>query len=313
MRTIKSYLDVPADCRGATTVIGNFDGVHLGHQSVIHRARSIADETQTPLGVITFEPHPRRFFAPGSDPFRLMNSRARSMKIASCGVNMLFEMTFDRSMASLTPEAFTRLVLHNGIGTSHVIVGKDFRYGQRRAGRVDTLLHDCRTLGIDVTVAPDEAHDGAKVSSTAIRDAISRGDTRMAASLLGHNHEIVGTVIEGDRRGRTLGFPTANIALDDILAPLAGVYAVNVTIEPDSSQDVLPGVASIGVKPTFGTHAPNLEVYIFDFADVLYGKLMVVELVGFLRPEIRYENVEDLIGQMHRDCEDARVVLAGTD
>jgi len=310
METYRSYTDVPQTAQGSTSVIGNFDGIHRGHQSVIDTARTIADKTGTPLGVITFEPHPRSFFAPDGEPFRLMNPASRSLKLAALGVDVLFELPFDRALATMTAEAFTSDVLGQGLGLSHAVVGKDFRYGVRRAGTHETLVADCRKHAIDVMIVPELALANHKVSSTAIRTAIREGDIKTATQLLGSHHTIAGPVVSGEKRGRTLGFPTANLALDALLQPRAGVYAARVTLQNAPNQEPQPGVASIGIKPTFGTHPSCLEVHIFDFDTNIYDQLIAIELVAFLRPEIAFASPQDLVSQMHNDCREAKAILA---
>ncbi len=313
MDTYRSHTDVPRSAQGSTCVIGNFDGIHQGHQSVIDTARTIATRTCSPLAVMTFEPHPRSFFAPDGEPFRLMNPLSRSLRLAALGIDVLFELPFDRALATMTAAAFASDVLSEGLGLAHAVVGRDFRYGVRRAGTFETLIADCRTHAIEVTIVPELTRADHKVSSTAIRAALRNGDVRTAAALLGTPHTIAGPVIPGERRGRTLGFPTANLALDDLLQPRAGVYAVRVRLNKTASQVPMPAVASIGIKPTFGTHPPSLEVHIFDFDADIYGQLIAVELIAFLRPEITFASPEDLIDQMHTDCQDARAQLAALD
>ncbi|MCY4260528.1 MAG: bifunctional riboflavin kinase/FAD synthetase [Rhodobacteraceae bacterium] len=313
METFRSYSNVPHAARGSTSLIGNFDGIHRGHQSVIDTARAIAEENGTPLGVITFEPHPRHFFDPDGDSFRLMNPAARAMKLTALGVDILFELPFDRALATMTAKAFTADVLSHGLGLHHAVVGKDFRYGVRRAGTVQDLVMDCRAANIDVTIAPEFRDAGEKISSTAIRTALLNGEIETASRLLGGNHTIVGPVVDGEKRGRTLGFPTANLTLDGLLQPKPGVYASRVMLRNRADRHVRPGVASIGKKPTFGTHAPCLEVHIFDFDEDIYGQVLAVELVAFLRPEITFADADELVSHMHTDADEARELLTGQD
>lgn len=306
MRIIHSVAEVRPEDRGASAAMGNFDGVHRGHASVI----SLARREGAPLGVVTFEPHPRRFFAPDAPPFRLMNAASRAHRLEKLGVDVLFALPFDKAMAGLEPEAFARDILADGLGLSHVVVGDDFRFGKARAGDVAALQAFGGRFGFDVTVAPMLAGEGGRVSSTAIREALERGEPEAAARMLGHWHRIDGVVSHGDKRGRDLGFPTANLVLEDLLLPRFGVYAVEVDVLDGPQAGRYEGAASLGVRPTFGVNAPNLEVYLFDFSGDLYGREMSVALVSFLRGEERFDDVQALIDRMHADCDLARERLA---
>ncbi len=287
MRIIHSVAEVRPEDRGASAAMGNFDGVHRGHASVI----SLARREGAPLGVVTFEPHPRRFFAPDAPPFRLMNAAARAHRLEKLGVDVLFSLPFDKALAGLEPEAFARDILSDGLGLSHVVVGDDFRFGKARAGDVAALRAFGDRFGFDVTVAPMLAGEAGRVSSTAIREALARGEPEAAARMLGHRHRIEGTVCHGDKRGRDLGFPTANLLLEDLLLPKFGVYAVEVDVLDGPQAGRYDGAASLGVRPTFGVNAPNLEIYLFDFSADLYGRELSVALVSFLRGEERFDDV----------------------
>ena len=228
MRIIRDYQFVDLPDRGATAAIGNFDGVHLGHRSVIELAQRAAPEA--PLGVVTFEPHPREYFAPEAPPFRLMGREARAHRLEKIGVERLYELAFNGTLASLTPEAFARDVLHEGLGLAHVVVGADFCFGKGRAGTADDLVRFGDQYGFGVTIAPLMERDELTVSSTAIREALSGGETREAAAMLGHWHRIDGPVISGEQSGRELGIPTANMSLDGLHPPAFCVYAVFVAL-----------------------------------------------------------------------------------
>ena len=302
MQTVTSYLNIPKELRGTTAVIGNFDGVHLGHQYILDIARNSAIETGSKLGVVTFEPHPREFFSPHQPAFRLMNSHSRSIAFKSLGVDVLFELEFNMRFAGLSTGEFARNVLARGLGVSHVIVGDDFRYGKKRSGDPDVLRRDGQDYGFLVTSASLSDDGNETYSSTDIRKALEDGDPIKAAQKLGYRHRIVGKVEKGDQRGRLLGFPTANLSLKRLLVPKAGVYAALVTIISSRNHETISGVASIGVRPTFGINPPNLEVYLFNFDDNLYGEDISVELVNFIRPELKFESIELLIEQMKQDC-----------
>lgn len=308
MRIIRDYQYVDADDRGASVAIGNFDGVHIGHRSVIDLARKGAPDA--PLGVLTFEPHPRVFFAPDAPPFRLMNPAARAHRLEKLGVARLYELPFNAELAGLSPEAFAREVLCEGLGVSHVVIGADFCFGKGRAGTAQDLASFGKDMGFDVTVAPLLERSEATVSSTAIRAALSDGRPRDAAAMLGHWHRIEGPVIGGEQRGRKLGYPTANMSIDGLHPPAFGVYAVLVDVLEGPHQGSYHGVASLGVRPMFGENVPNIETYVFDFSGDLYGTPLSVGLVEYLRGEEKFDSLEALIAQMDKDSARAREILA---
>ena len=304
MRLLRDLSAIPDDVRGASAAIGNFDGVHLGHQHVLDLAR----RPGAPLGVVTFEPHPREVFAPDAAPFRLTGPAAKASRLQKLGVDLLFELPFDR-IAPRTAEAFVSDVLAHALGLRHVVVGADFRFGKDRAGDVDTLCavgarHDVAVTVADLIVGPAGA-----VSSTAIRTALSEGRPRDAAAMLGHWHRIEGPVLHGEKRGRTLGYPTANMSMEGLHLPRFGVYAVLVDVLDGPRAGAFHGVASLGVRPMFGENRPNLETFLFDFDGDLYGTPLSVGLVAFLRPEARFDGLPALIAQMDTDAAQAREVL----
>jgi len=309
MRIVRDYQFVEPQDRGASAAIGNFDGVHLGHQSVIELARQARPDA--PLGVLTFEPHPREFFAPDAPPFRLMSREARTHRLEKLGVARLYELAFNASLSGLSPEEFAKNVITDGLGLAHVIVGADFCFGKGRAGGVEDLVRFGEDMGFGVTVAPLLERGENTVSSTAIRRALSEGRPRDAATMLGHWHRIEGPVITGEQRGRELGFPTANMSIDGLHPPAFGVYAVLIDVLDGPHKGSYQGAASVGVRPMFGENHPNLETFIFDFSGDLYGATLSVALVEHLRPEAKFEGLDDLIAQMDADCARARVLLAG--
>ncbi|MDO5622331.1 MAG: bifunctional riboflavin kinase/FAD synthetase [Paracoccus sp. (in: a-proteobacteria)] len=304
---------LPLDARGASVAMGNFDGVHRGHRAVIDAAR----QDGLPLGVVTFEPHPRDYFArlrgETPPPFRLMNPEARANRLARLGVDQLYELPFTAALAGLTPEAFAHEVLRDGLGVAHVAVGADFRFGKVRAGDAAMLQSLGATLGFDVTVLPLLGQGEIEFSSTAIRAALAEGRPRDAERMLGHWHRIEGEVLHGKKRGRGLGYPTANMGLDGLTLPKLGVYAVLVDVLTGPDVGTYRGVASLGVRPMFGENAPNLETHIFDFNGDLYGQHLSVALVEYLRPEARFDGLPALIAQMDRDSAEARAVLGDPD
>ncbi len=299
---------LPASARGATVAMGNFDGVHLGHRVVIETASRAAD---APLGILTFEPHPRQYFAPDAAPFRLMNAESRANRLARLGVEQLYELPFGPVLAGLTPEAFAQDVLAEGLGVRHVTVGADFRFGKKRAGDAQTLADLGRRFGFGVTAVPLVGTGGKDYSSTAIRTALSEGRVRDAERMLGHWHRIEGEVVHGDKRGRDFGWPTANMRLEGLHLPRLGVYAVLVDVLTGPDRLSCQGVASLGVRPMFGRNDPYLEVHLFDFDGDLYGEHLSVALVEFLRDEAKFDDVETLIDQIAADAGQARTVLSG--
>lgn len=310
MRIIRDYQFVAPEDRGASVAIGNFDGVHLGHQAVIEIAKAAGKSLSAPLGILTFQPHPRQYFAPEAPSFRLMSAQARSNRLAKLGVERLYELNFNAAMSALSPREFAQLVIADGLGLTHVVVGADFCFGKGRAGNVDDLVAFGKEMGFGVTVAPLLSNAVGEVSSTAIRDALSDGRPRDAATQLGHWHRIEGPVIGGEQRGRELGYPTANMALDGLHLPKLGVYAVLVEILEGPFKGEYHGAASLGVRPMFGENTPNLETFIFDFSGDLYGTKLSIGLVEYLRPELKFDSLEALIHQMAQDCDQARNILA---
>ncbi|GAB4266335.1 MAG: bifunctional riboflavin kinase/FAD synthetase [Pararhodobacter sp.] len=306
MKTVTTWKGVEAALKGASVAMGNFDGVHRGHQAVIDHAR----RDGMPLGVVTFEPHPRQVFAPDAPPFRLMNAEARRNRLERLGVDLCYELPFGPDLASLTPEAFAREVLASGLGVRHVVVGADFRFGKGRAGTTDMLRDFGAALGFEVTVVPLVGDEDGVFSSTAIRKALSEGRVADAAEMLGHRYRIDGPVLHGEKRGRALGYPTANMTVDGLHLPKLGVYAVQVQVMDGPHKGTHDGVASLGVRPMFGENTPNFEVHLFDFDGDLYGRHLSVALVDYLRPEERFDSLEALIAQMDRDSARAREVLA---
>ena len=305
MRIHQTWPVLDPESRGASVAMGNFDGLHRGHQAVIDIAR-----TQGRLGVVTFEPHPRQVFQPDAPPFRLMNAESRANRLAKLGVQDLYELPFNRDLASLTPRAFAQDVLKDGLGVAHVVVGADFQFGKGRAGGALDLAALGHDLGFGVTIAELICDGGLEISSTAIRVALAEGRPRDAAAMLGHWHRIDGEVIHGEKRGRQLGYPTANMSLAGLHLPKLGVYAVKVTILTGQQAGTHIGAASLGVRPHFGGTMPNLETFIFDFSGDLYGQHLSIALVDYLRPEMKFDGLQGLLDQMAADCGRAREILS---
>ncbi len=312
MQVFADYLGLPADAKGAVTAIGNFDGLHLGHRAVLDRTRERARAAQAPFGVITFEPHPRRYFRPSDPPFRLTPADIKRRMIEALGCDAYYELPFDAPLAGLTADEFVARVLASGLGIRHIVVGDGFVFGKARSGSVPLLEHLADEHGFEVSIAaPVRAPDGHSCSSTRIRDLLAKGDPESAAVLLGRNWSIAGRVAAGDQRGRGLGFPTANLELGDYLRPAFGVYAVRAALEGDGGSARIGGVANLGVRPTVGGDKTLLEVHLFDFARDIYGRTIDVELLRHLRPERRFAGLEALKAQIATDSAQARAFLAG--
>jgi riboflavin kinase / FMN adenylyltransferase len=291
--------------KGASVAMGNFDGVHLGHSTVIDLARNSA-----PLGVVTFEPHPREYFAPHAAPFRLMNAEARANRLAKLGVKHLYELPFGPELSGLSPEAFATDVLSGGLGVSNVVVGADFCFGKGRTGTAADLQALGHKHGFTVTIADLVKFQDREISSTAIRQALTDGRPRDAQAMLGHWHRIEGEVLHGAKRGRELGYPTANMSVAKLHLPRFGVYAVWADVLTGPHKGSYMGAASLGVRPMFGINQPNLETFLFDFSGDLYGQHLSIAFVDYLRPEQKFDNLPALLVQMNADCTRARDILS---
>jgi len=310
MRIIRDthFID-PDDC-GAAAAIGNFDGVHLGHQAVIDLTRKAAVDTNAPLGIMTFEPHPRSYFSRDIKSFRLMNAEAKAHRLEKLGVQKLYEVPFNDALAALSAEEFAQSIIADQLGLKHLVVGADFCFGQGRKGNAQMLQQMGADMGFGVTIAPMMQVGDADISSTAIRQALTDGRPDDAAKMLGHWHRLENIVIRGDQRGRDLGYPTANMSIDGLHPPKFGVYAVKIDVRDGPHAGTYDGAASIGVRPMFGENRPNCETFIFDFKGDLYGAPVSVALVSYLRPELKFDGLDALITQMDADCVTARDILA---
>jgi riboflavin kinase/FMN adenylyltransferase len=311
MKIFRHYADVPEACRGAVVPIGNFDGVHLGHQALIAHAKELAQARGAPLGVLAFEPHPQEFFRPNAECFRLTPFRTKARLLAEQGVDTMYALPFDAAMAGKTAEEFVREVLVEGLGVRCVVVGADFCFGKGRKGNATLLAELGRSHGFDVDIFDTVvAHDAQKISSSEIRAALKDRRPEDAARLLGHWWTVESRVEHGEARGRTLGFPTANMHMIDYLLPSFGIYAVRATItENEKPVGVRGGVANLGIRPMFETKIPLLETFLFDFAGDLYGKHLAVELIAYIRPEMNFDSLDALIARMNDDAAAARAAL----
>lgn len=305
---VTDWRDLPDRLRGAAVAIGAFDGVHRGHQAVIARARAAAERLGVPLAVISFDPHPRRWFQPEAAPFRLMTTGQMARALAPLGVDRLYLLPFDAGMAAMSDEAFAREILSDGLGIVHAAVGFDFTYGKGRTGSAEGLRRHGQSLGFDVSVVDRiDDGDGLKLSSSGVREALKAGDMARAAAILGRPFAIEGEVIHGDKRGRTIGVPTANVRMGDYMRPAFGIYATRTRL-PDGR--VVDGVASLGVRPMYALPEPLLEVWLFDFDEDLYGRVVETDLVAFLRGEMNFESLVALKVQIDADATAARAALS---
>jgi riboflavin kinase/FMN adenylyltransferase len=299
--------------------IGNFDGVHRGHQAILAELANARARLDAPSCVVTFEPHPREFFSPHAAPTRLTSLREKLELLAAHGVERVQVCRFDRAFASLTPDAFVDRVLIAGLGTRWVMIGEDFRYGARRAGDLAALRARGCTAGFDVAAMPvvtraEAGGHAVRVSSSLLREVLSAGDVARAQALLGRPYGISGRVVRGDRIGRTLGFPTANVRMRHNRPPLTGIYAVRVAgprLAGEARNVVREGVASLGVRPTVTDSGEmRLEVFLFDFSGDLYGAHLRVDFIARIRDEERYADLDALKRQIARDADAARNLLA---
>lgn len=308
VRVIRGWKDLPAADRGAAVAMGSFDGVHRGHQKVIALAARAAGELGAPLGVITFDPHPRSYFRPGEPAFRLMRFDQLARALEGLGVDTVYVLPWDAELANMSDREFAAKVLHEGLGARHVAVGFDNSFGKGRTGTPQTMRQYGEVLGFGVSVAePVAGESGDKFSSTAVREALRDGRPEEAAAILGRPFAIEGVVQRGRQLGRKLGFPTANVPLADYVAPRFGVYATRTRLQDGRR---VPGVANIGVNPTVdGITAPLLEVWLFDFDEDLYDQVIETDLIAFLRPEEKFASLEEMTAQVMKDAQAARDLL----
>jgi riboflavin kinase / FMN adenylyltransferase len=292
--------------KGSVVAMGNFDGVHLGHRAVIAAALQMARAHRRPALAVTFEPHPRSFFSPNSPQFRLADETSKLRLLAGTGLAGAVVMTFDKARAGTTAQDFIHHDLIERLGVSGIAVGYDFHFGKGRVGSPSLLVNEAPRLGIEVDVQPHVDIAERPVSSSAIRMALAEGQIEEATAMLGGPWFVAGPVIHGDKRGRDLGYPTANIRLDKTCGLKHGIYAVRV----GRGAERFDGVASFGRRPTFDNGAPLLEIFLFDFKGDLYGATLDVAFIGFIREELKFDSVEKLVRQMNDDSARARAALA---
>ena len=308
MLIVHGYKDVPAQARGAVLAIGNFDGVHRGHQALLRAASAIGRELGAPAGALIFEPHPREFFHPEEPHFHLTPLPQKLAIFDRLGLDIAVVLPFDAQLAALSADEFVDRVIVDGLGARHVVIGHDFFFGRNRGGTPETMQAAASRAGFGLTVIPPVAEDGEVFSSSAIRLRLAQGDVRGAARLLGREWRVAGTVVGGAKRGTGLGFPTANIPLPRGTAIGHGIYAVRVHVDGE----VHDGAAYLGTRPTYDNRMPVLEVFLLDFDGDLYGRDIEVEFVDFIRADRKFDTSEALIAQMQADCARARDILAAT-
>ena len=298
---------VPADLAGAIVALGNFDGFHLGHQAVVARAVERARAERRPALVATFDPHPVRHFRPDAEPFRLTTLDQRARLFAAAGADGMVVFHFDATLAALTADRFVAERLVGALRVGGVVTGEDFTFGHAKSGDIATLRRAGAAAGFSVDTVGAVLLDGEPVSSTRIRAALRGGDARGAARLLTRPYAIEGVVQHGDKLGRTIGYPTANLDMGPYLRPAYGIYAVRGRL---ADGRVLDGAANLGIRPTFDPPKELLEPYFFDFDGDLYGQVLAVELIEWLRAEAKFDGLDALIAQMDKDCARARELLA---
>jgi riboflavin kinase / FMN adenylyltransferase len=310
IQRISDFSTLPQDLRGGVVAIGNFDGVHRGHQIVLEKALELAEALGKPAIVLTFEPHPRTVFQPDKPVFRLTPPKLKAQIMSAMGLSAVIEQTFTGDFAAISADAFVHDILVGALGTAHVVTGFDFHFGKNRQGGPAYLMAAGEREGFEVTLVDafrDE--DGSVISSSRIRDSLAASDAVAAAGLLGYRHLAQATVIEGKKLGRTLGYPTANMQLAPETRLAHGIYAVRYRRADGTIRD---GVASFGRRPTVTDDgAPLLETFVFDFDGDLYGETCAVSFFGFLRPELKFDGLNALMVQMKRDEEEARTLLTG--
>jgi riboflavin kinase/FMN adenylyltransferase len=306
MRVVHGYRDVPEAARGGVLAIGNFDGVHRGHQALIEAAVAKAREIGAPAGALIFEPHPREFFHPEEPHFRLTPLPQKLEIFEGLGLDLAIVLAFDAQLSGLSADAFISQVLVEGLRARHIVIGHDFFFGKSRGGTPETLQLASQKLGFGLTVIAPVAEDGEVFSSSAIRLRLAQGDVRGAARMLGRWWRVGGSVVGGAKRGLGLGFPTANVPLPRGTGLGHGIYAVRAFVEGERYE----GAAYLGTRPTYDDGKPVLEVFLFGFSGDLYGREVAVEFIDFVRPDRKFESTEALIAQMKSDCAHAQDILA---
>ncbi len=309
MRLVRHIRDIPFAqlARGSVVTIGAYDGLHLGHEQLLARVNAAAAERELPSVVMSFEPTPKEYFSSGNPPARLMRFREKFEALADHGIDLFYCPRFDARMRDISADDFVRRILVHNLGARHIVIGDDFRFAARREGTVEHLQRAGRALDYSVEQVPCVVVVGVRVSSTAIREALTSGELPVAAALLGRPYRMSGKVVMGEKIGRTLGYPTANVDLRRKQSAVMGIFAVRVQGLAGGVKDA---VASVGSRPTFNGTQPLLEVHIFDFDEDIYGRYIHVDFIARLREQVKYDEVDELVAQMHRDADNAKSALA---
>ena len=308
MQLVRHLIDLPFEtlAGGSVVTIGSYDGLHLGHEQLLSKVSELGTAEGLPSIVMSFEPTPKEFFQARQPPARLMRFREKYDALKAHGIDLFFCPRFSEAMRSISAADFIRRVLVHGFNTRSLVIGDDFRFARRREGGLDELRRASQALNFNIEQVPSVVVAGERVSSTAIREACTGGDLPRASALLGRPYRMSGRVVRGERVGRSLGFPTANVDLRRRRSPVLGVFAVRVRGLDGGPYD---GVASVGSRPTFDGTKPLLEVYLFDFDGDIYGRYIDVDFVAQLREQIKYDDVDALVAQMHVDADNARTIL----
>jgi riboflavin kinase/FMN adenylyltransferase len=309
VKIIRDIVDEDKNYQNAVVALGNFDGFHLGHRSIIADAKEIAKTTtgNFPLGVMSFEPHPRFFFKKENN-LKIYNMRDKLLVMKELEVDFVFMMRFNQEFANLSAHNFIHELLVKKLHVKHIVTGENFCFGKNRIGNNDLLAKEAAALGFGYTAHKQVCTaNGEPISSSAIREFLAQGEVQKAANLLGKPYHITGRVQHGEKRGQTIGFPTANVSLEKLFLPCFGVYAVRAKIEGKTK--TYDGIANLGIKPTFGNYAPCLEVHLFNTKQNLYGKRLVVEFVSFIRREQKFTSIAELKIQIENDSKQAKKVL----
>ncbi len=303
MRLIRGWRQLNHTINGCVVTLGNYDGLHLGHQQLLHELAALGRSKRLPNVVITFEPSPKEFFQKNKTTSRLMSFSEKWMELKKYDIDYVLIFRFNEAFARLSPEAFVKKILVDQLNVKAIVVGGDFRFGAKRAGDFSLLKKMGNELGFEAFQSKTMVIDNQRVSSTRVREALKTGDLQLAQSLLGRPYRLRGKVVHGDKRGRQLGVRTANLNRRQRALLLSGIFVVKVYGLNDG---VFEGVASLGVRPTFDDPRVVLEVHLFDYSKEIYGKTVEVEFLKKLRDEVRYEKIEDLVKQMRQDIDDAK-------
>ncbi len=306
MQIFTHYHDIAPSARGSVLTIGNFDGVHRGHQVLLREVGRLARQLEAPAAALVFEPHPREFFQPDKPHFKLTSLPRKLALLRGFGLDLAFVLAFDAAFAALSADAFVAQVLLAGLGVRHVVIGYDFRFGRKRAGDPEALRRAGAEHGFGVTIVPQVGDAGEVFSSSAIRAELAQGDVGGAGQMMGHFWRVAGKVVGGAGRGTGLGFPTANLRLPRDVALGHGIYAVRIHLGGRQYD----AAAYLGTRPTFDHGDPVLELFLFDFDGNLYGREIEVEFIDFVRPDAKFASIEALKAQMAEDCAQARAILA---